>query len=43
MTSKSANYVTIDGRNIGASYAPYIVAEMYGNHNHDLNRGIKDC
>ena len=41
MTSKTANYVTIDGRNIGAGYAPYIVAEMSGNHNHDLNRALK--
>jgi pseudaminic acid synthase len=41
MTSKTANYVTIDGRNIGAGYAPYVVAEMSGNHNHDLNRALK--
>ena len=41
MTSKTVNYVTIDGRNIGTGYAPYIVAEMSGNHNHDLNRALK--
>jgi pseudaminic acid synthase len=41
MESKTSNYVTIDGRNIGTVYAPYIVAEMSGNHNHDLNRALK--
>jgi pseudaminic acid synthase len=34
------NHITIDGRKIGAGYAPYIVAEMSGNHNHDLNRAL---
>lgn len=34
------NHITIDGRNIGDGYAPYIVAEMSGNHNHDLKRAL---
>ena len=33
-------YITIDSRRIGADYQPYIVAEMSGNHNHDLNRAL---
>lgn len=34
------NYITINGRNIGPGHTPYIVAEMSGNHNHDLNRAL---
>jgi pseudaminic acid synthase len=34
------DHITIDSRNIGKGYAPYIVAEMSGNHNHDLNRAL---
>lgn len=34
------NHITINGRNIGAGCAPYIVAEMSGNHNHDLDRAL---
>lgn len=33
--------VTIEGRVIGASAPPYIVAEMSGNHNHDLQRALR--
>ena len=33
--------VTIEGRVIGASAPPYIVAEMSGNHNHDLHRALR--
>jgi pseudaminic acid synthase len=33
--------VKIAGRQIGVDYPPYIVAEMSGNHNHDLNRALK--
>ena len=32
--------VSIDGREIGKGCKPYIVAEMSGNHNHDLVRAI---
>jgi len=32
--------VSIDGREIGKGCKPYIVAEMSGNHNHDLCRAI---
>jgi pseudaminic acid synthase len=41
MTGKRAAYVTINGRSIGPSLSPYIVAEMSGNHNHDINRAFK--
>jgi pseudaminic acid synthase len=34
------NHIAINGRNIGTEYAPYIVAEMSGNHNHDLKRAL---
>lgn len=33
--------INIDGREIGAGCPPYIVAEMSGNHNHDLARALK--
>ena len=33
--------VSIDGRAIGEGCKPYIVAEMSGNHNHDLNRALQ--
>ena len=32
--------VSIDGREIGEGCKPYIVAEMSGNHNHDLGRAL---
>lgn len=32
--------VKINGREIGEGYQPYIVAEMSGNHNHDLDRAL---
>jgi sialic acid synthase SpsE len=41
MSSKTDSYVTIKNRNIGPDYAPYIVAEMSGNHNHYLHRALK--
>jgi len=41
MTSKRDAYVTINGRSIGPGLSPYIVAEMSGNHNHDINRAFK--
>ncbi len=34
------NHIAIEGRHIGEGHAPYIVAEMSGNHNHDLNRAL---
>ena len=33
--------ITINGRAIGDGCAPYIVAEMSGNHNHDLGRAMR--
>jgi N-acetylneuraminate synthase len=33
--------IKIDGRAIGYGCPPYIVAEMSGNHNHDLNRALR--
>jgi len=33
--------INIDGRLIGQDCAPYIVAEMSGNHNHDLSRALR--
>ena len=37
---KMKKHISINGRNIGSDFAPYIVAEMSGNHNHDLNRAL---
>lgn len=34
-------YITIDGRKIGPSYPPYIIAELSANHNGDLNRAFQ--
>ena len=31
-------FITIDGRNIGPEYPPYIIAELSANHNGDLKR-----
>ena len=33
--------ISIDGRVIGANAPPYVVAEMSGNHNHDLDRALR--
>lgn len=33
--------INIDGRLIGQDCSPYIVAEMSGNHNHDLSRALR--
>ncbi|NOH96093.1 pseudaminic acid synthase [Vibrio sp. 99-70-13A1] len=34
-------YISIDGRNIGPDYAPYIIAELSANHNGDINRAFQ--
>lgn len=34
-------HIEISGRKIGIGYPPYIVAEMSGNHNHDLTRALR--
>lgn len=34
-------YITIDGRNIGPDFPPYIIAELSANHNGDINRAFK--
>ncbi|SEL05727.1 pseudaminic acid synthase [Ectothiorhodospira marina] len=42
MKHQSANArVTIGGRSIGTGEPPYVVAEMSGNHNHDLERALR--
>lgn len=33
--------VTINGKNIGIGYRPFIIAEMSGNHNQSLNRALE--
>ena len=35
------NFITINGRKIGNSYSPYIIAEMSANHNGDINNAYK--
>ena len=34
-------HISIDGRNIGPDYAPYIIAELSANHNGDINRAFQ--
>jgi pseudaminic acid synthase len=34
-------FITINGRNIGPEYPPYIIAELSANHNGDINRAYK--
>ena len=34
-------FITIDGRNIGPEFPPYIIAELSANHNGDINRAYK--
>ena len=36
----SAKEMTINGRNIGPKYTPYIIAELSGNHNGELERAL---
>lgn len=38
---KSNRRITISGRSIGPAEAPYVVAEMSGNHNGDVERALK--
>ena len=35
------DYITINGRKIGSSFSPYIIAEMSANHNGDINNAYK--
>jgi N-acetylneuraminate synthase len=34
-------FITIDGRNIGPEFPPYIIAELSANHNGDINRAYR--
>ena len=38
MSHPAPGEITIAGRRIGPGHPPYIIAEMSGNHNHDINR-----
>ena len=35
------DFITIDGRNIGSEYKPFVIAEMSANHNGDINNAYK--
>ncbi|MFA0467375.1 pseudaminic acid synthase [Vibrio breoganii] len=35
------DYIEIDGRKIGPSYKPYIIAELSANHNGDINKAFQ--
>lgn len=35
------NYIEIDGRKIGPSFKPYIIAELSANHNGDINKAFQ--
>ena len=35
------DFITINGREIGNSFSPYIIAEMSANHNGDINNAYK--
>lgn len=38
---KQNREITISGRKVGRSHAPFVIAEMSGNHNHSLERALK--
>lgn len=35
------SYITIDGRRVGQSYSPYIIAELSANHNGNIDNALK--
>lgn len=39
--AKMKPFITIDGRNIGPDFPPYIIAELSANHNGDINRAFQ--
>ena len=41
MQNIDEKFIQIDGRKIGKNFPPYIVAEMSGNHNGDINNAFE--
>ncbi|MBT4730338.1 pseudaminic acid synthase, partial [Candidatus Woesearchaeota archaeon] len=40
MKNHNSEVVTIEGRRIGVGFPPYVIAEISGNHNGDINNAI---